>query len=349
VSDSSFPLTERFSQAMVYAHRLHKGQYRKKSGVPYVAHLLAVSSLVLEAGADEDEAVAALLHDAAEDQGGEATLAEIEGRFGTRVAAIVRSCSDTFESPKPPWEPRKRAHLEHLLTADTSTLLVIAADKLHNARDTLEAFRSEGPAVWDRFHASREQTLWFYRAVEEIILGADDERVSELGLRLSQVVDALESATGDTDATQGENAGRDTRRASAPSGKDVTPSTRAAAEKAPRKPAARRRAKPSGTGPRKKAEADRPQQARALFLTRLEDVLSGLARGNTSEARKGLASLQQQLSAGALPQPLRQRAEADAALALEILEGSGPHLAARAASRLGTLREILLADGEETG
>lgn len=303
MSNPSFPLTERFAQALVLAHRLHKGQYRKRSGVPYVAHLLAVASLVLEAGGDEEEAVAALLHDAAEDQGGEPILQEIEEHFGSRVAAIVRSCSDTLESPKPAWEPRKRAHLEHLRSADSSALLVAAADKLHNARDTLESFHSEGPAVWDWFHASREQTLWFYRSIEEMLLAADDERVSELGLRLGGVVDALERASESAEA-RNRSAGR-----TASSTADV--------------------------------HAEGASGSLETLTLELDAVLSLLARGNGSEARQALSQLRSGLSEVDLPAELRRRADDDTAVALGILEGSGTHLTARASSRLASLLEIL--------
>ena len=304
MSTTSFPLTERFSQALVLAHRLHKGQYRKRTGVPYLAHLLAVASLVLEAGGSETEAMAALLHDAAEDQGGEPTLLEIEGQFGPRIAAIVRSCSDTLETPKPPWEPRKRAHLEKLRSCDASTLLVVAADKLHNARDTLESLRREGPEVWERFHASREQSLWFYRSVEEVLRATEDDRVSELCQRLTEVIDALERAVDD-----GEPAAR-------------PPATRG------------------------KASASEPSVGRTVLLRQLDAVLTRLARGNTGEARLVLTELRDRLPVLDLAADLRRRAESDTGVALEILDGSDPHLAARAASRLGTLREILEIGGD---
>jgi (p)ppGpp synthase/HD superfamily hydrolase len=113
----------------------------------------------MEAGGNEDEAIAALLHDAAEDQGGEKALEDIRRRFGDTVKHIVAECSDTFADPKPPWEKRKREYIERLRVADTSTLLVSAADKLHNARATLRDLREHGTSVWKRFSATREQTL----------------------------------------------------------------------------------------------------------------------------------------------------------------------------------------------
>ena len=162
-------LTDRFSEALVYAERLHRRQSRKGSRVPYVTHLLAAAGLVLEAGGDEDEAIAALLHDGPEDQGGLATLEEIRRRFGARVADIVESCSDTFESPKPPWDARKEAHLEHLRHASPSVRLVATADKLHNARSVIADLRAAGQNVWSRFSAPREKQLWYYRSIADAI------------------------------------------------------------------------------------------------------------------------------------------------------------------------------------
>lgn len=180
------PVSQRFHAALAYASELHASQRRKGTMIPYVAHLLAVTSIVLEAGGTEDEAIAALLHDGPEDQGGEKTLEEIRRRFGDRVAKTVAACSDTFEDPKPEWEKRKRDYIEHLAQADESTLLVSAADKLHNARATLRDVRQLGEIVWRRFSATREQTLENYRNLIAAYKSArpDDRRtgvVSELG------------------------------------------------------------------------------------------------------------------------------------------------------------------------
>lgn len=183
-------LSERFGAALDYAARLHAAQMRKGTGVPYVAHLLAVASLVLEHGGDEDEAIAALLHDAIEDQGGEPTAAAIRARFGDRVTEIVLGCTDTHLSPKPPWRPRKEAHLERLRSAPASVLLVAAADKLHNARALLGEYRRAGEDVWTRFNGGREGTLWYYRATLELLHGrAGGPLVDEL----ARVVDELEA------------------------------------------------------------------------------------------------------------------------------------------------------------
>lgn len=140
-------LTERYRDALALTFELHQRQERKGSGVPYVAHVLGVSSLVLEHGGDEDEAIAALLHDAVEDQGGAATLARIAAGFGARVADIVRGCSDSMGEPKPPWRERKEHYLAHLGSASTSVRLVSSCDKLYNARTILADLRAGAPVA----------------------------------------------------------------------------------------------------------------------------------------------------------------------------------------------------------
>lgn len=160
--------SSRFEEALVYATRLHIRQMRKGRDVPYVAHLLAVTALVLENGGDEDQAIAALLHDAVEDQGGMKTLREIENRFGERVAFIVAGCTDSYEIPKPPWRVRKEAYLVHLSTAPVEVLLVSLADKLHNARSILKDLLVEGEATWDLFNGGKDGTLWYYRSLVDI-------------------------------------------------------------------------------------------------------------------------------------------------------------------------------------
>jgi (p)ppGpp synthase/HD superfamily hydrolase len=156
-------LGERFYDALVYAARLHATQRKKGSDAPYVAHLLGVTAIVLEHGGDEDQAIGALLHDAVEDQGGEARLEEIRGRFGGAVAEIVESCTDSFTTPKPPWRERKEQYLAHLPEASGSAQLVSAADKLYNVRSIAEDFRAHGDAVWQRFKGGRDGSLWYYR------------------------------------------------------------------------------------------------------------------------------------------------------------------------------------------
>lgn len=159
------PPTARFEEALVYAARLHAAQTRKGSGIPYVAHLLSVAALVLEDGGGEDEAIAGLLHDAIEDQGGAPTREEIRRRFGARVADIVDGCTDAETMPKPPWRERKERYLVHLRHAPAEVRRVSAADKLHNARAILADFRAHGEALWDRFSGGRAGTLWYYRTL----------------------------------------------------------------------------------------------------------------------------------------------------------------------------------------
>jgi len=174
------PYGEKFENALLYAARLHREQTRKGTGVPYVTHLLAVAAIVGEGGGSEEEVIAALLHDAPEDAGGEARLEEIRAQFGDAVAGIVAGCSDTYETPKPPWRERKEAHIAHLAEASPSVRLVSAADKLHNARSVLADYRALGDALWDRFNGGRDGTLWYYRAVADALAG-DGPVADELG------------------------------------------------------------------------------------------------------------------------------------------------------------------------
>ena len=161
-----WPLTRRFEEAVTYALHVHEGHYRKETSIPYVSHLLAVCSRVLEDGGSEDEAIAGLLHDAVEDAGGQGRLRAIRARFGERVAAIVAGCSDTDEDPKPPWRERKERYIRHLRAeADVSTLRVSLADKLHNACAVLRDHRAFGEAVWGRFNAPVGDQLWYYESL----------------------------------------------------------------------------------------------------------------------------------------------------------------------------------------
>ncbi len=162
-------LTSRFDNALTYAAELHRHQTRKGSGVPYLGHLLSVTSLVIEAGGTETQAIAALLHDAAEDQGGQPTLAEIGKRFGEQVASIVAECSDTFVTPKPPWRDRKQRYVDHLADASDDAVLVSLADKLDNARAILRDYRLLGDELWKRFSVGDpQQHLWYYRSLLEV-------------------------------------------------------------------------------------------------------------------------------------------------------------------------------------
>lgn len=157
-------LSSRFSAALDRAMRLHGNQCRKGTAIPYVAHLLAVASIVLEHGGDEDEAIGALLHDTAEDCGGLPVLERVRLEFGARVADIVAACSDTFTKPKPLWHERKARYLQHLPHASPSAKLVCAADKLHNLRTTVEDVRRDGPAAMAKFNASADHVRWYYAA-----------------------------------------------------------------------------------------------------------------------------------------------------------------------------------------
>ena len=191
-------LSGRFDEALAYASRLHRTQERKGSGIPYIGHLLSVSSLVIEGGGTEDQAIAGLLHDAVEDQGGAPTLAEIRSKFGDDVATIVEECSDTDQVPKPPWKQRKQSYVDHIGYASKATLLVSLADKLDNARAILRDHRSDGPAVWQRFSENDpREHLWYYRSLLAVYQRHQD---GWLVGELERVLDELEARV---DAEQG--------------------------------------------------------------------------------------------------------------------------------------------------
>ena len=170
----SVPLGPRFEAALILAAQLHQQQLRKVSGTPYVSHLLSVAALVIEAGGSEDEAIAGLLHDAVEDQGGAPTLERIRQQFGADVAGIVADCSDADVIPKPPWQARKQRHIEHVRGASRSVRLVTCADKLHNARCVVLDLRVEGERVWERFRGGRDGSLWYYREMTAALSTAGD-------------------------------------------------------------------------------------------------------------------------------------------------------------------------------
>ena len=174
--------SERFEEALRYAARLHRAQMRKGTNIPYVTHLLAVAAIVGENGGTEDEVIAALLHDAIEDQGGAAAREEIRRRFGDAVVSIVDGTSDTQVVPKPPWPERKQNYVAHVRGASRSVRLVSAADKLHNARSILKDLRAEGEAAWRRFNAGREDQLWYYRELVDALreAGGLEDLVDEL-------------------------------------------------------------------------------------------------------------------------------------------------------------------------
>jgi len=188
-------LTDRFDRALLYATHVHGGQVRKKTTIPYVAHLLAVSATVLEYGGDEDQAIAGLLHDAAEDQGGERRLDDIRNRFGERVADVVRDCSDSLADtaagqPKEDWQVRKERYLQHLHEMDADSRLISLSDKVHNARSILRDLRKEeiGELVWQRFSQPRERTIWYY---EELAKTFKEVLPGQLADELGEIVEVL--------------------------------------------------------------------------------------------------------------------------------------------------------------
>jgi GTP pyrophosphokinase len=186
-------LGPRFHRAFLFAAEKHHGQTRKASTIPYIAHLMGVASLVLEAGGDEDLAIAALLHDVVEDCGGAPMLKEIRRRFGKRVAEIVDGCTDAYEVPKPPWRERKESYIRRLKKESSDTRLVSAADKLNNVRSILSDYRAVGESVWSRFNGGREGTFWYYRTLRDEFLHDKPNRVTR---DLELAVNELELLTG---------------------------------------------------------------------------------------------------------------------------------------------------------
>jgi hypothetical protein len=212
-------LTSRFDEALTYAARAHRTQLRKVAprrdadvpadatpaadagvhAIPYVAHLLAVTSLVLEHGGTEDEAIAALLHDAIEDAGGRARRNDIRVRFGDEVVRIVEACSDSDGEVKAPWRERKERYLAHLAaTSDGTVRLVTACDKLHNVRSILADYRTIGAQLWSRFNGGRDGTLWYYRALaDELARGGPDVVADEIGRAVSELEELVRAAESD--------------------------------------------------------------------------------------------------------------------------------------------------------
>ncbi|MEI7785835.1 MAG: HD domain-containing protein [Betaproteobacteria bacterium] len=163
-------LTQRLGQALALAVQAHDGQMRKGTAIPYIAHPMGVASIALEFGASEDQAIAALLHDAIED-GGPHYAPLIDAQFGAGVLALVQACTDGVpdaSGAKADWGERKRAYLAHLAEAPDEVLLVSGADKLHNARAIVSDLITIGPDVFKRFKAGREGTLWYYRALADV-------------------------------------------------------------------------------------------------------------------------------------------------------------------------------------
>jgi len=183
-------LTDRFDQALVFASRVHRGQRRKGTDVPYISHLLAVCALVLEHGGDEDQAVASLLHDAPEDQGGRDMLDRIRDEFGPRIADLVAACSEPPELKDASWRARKDAFLRNLEDAPADALLVVAVDKVHNLACLLDDRHRIGDAVFDRFNGGKVGTLWYYGRLAETLAPSVP---SPLALKLTEAARALQA------------------------------------------------------------------------------------------------------------------------------------------------------------
>ena len=181
-------LSSRFVDALAFAIEAHGDQRRKGGAVTYAAHLLGAASLVLEAGGDEDMAIAGLLHDTIEDT--DTTARDLEAAFGERVASIVAACTDADVQPKPEWRGRKERYLEHLRSPGTSTdvLVVSRADKLHNARSILQDYRDIGDELWSRFSEGAEQQLWYYGSLRDIFVERLPGAITD---ELGRVVDEL--------------------------------------------------------------------------------------------------------------------------------------------------------------
>ncbi|MBI2690940.1 MAG: HD domain-containing protein [Solirubrobacterales bacterium] len=168
-------LTKRYEKAVKFARKAHKKQVRKGTEIPYISHLLGVSSIVLEMEGSEDEAIAALLHDVVEDCGGAPMAERVREEFGADVARIVLANTDTDQKPKPPWRARKQEYLNSLPGKARDELLISLADKLHNARATLLDYRCIGDDIWPRFKEGREGQLWYLNElVRHFTARADD-------------------------------------------------------------------------------------------------------------------------------------------------------------------------------
>lgn len=184
-------MTPRYTQAIHFAATVHEGQSRKGTAIPYIVHPVAVAALVAEYGGDEDQQISALLHDVLED-GGPHHSPEIERLFGQRVLSIIQACTDGVPDAtggKPPWETRKREYLVHLADASDDVLLVSGCDKLSNAQAILADLEKIGPAVFERFTAKREGTVWYYQELSRIF----SERRAPVAKLLAETVDKVAS------------------------------------------------------------------------------------------------------------------------------------------------------------
>lgn len=194
-------LSPRLTAAFDMARRVHSTQSIKGTDLPYLVHLLDVASVLLRHGGDEDQAIAAFLHDVVEDGGGEPMLAEIRDEFGERVADIVQACSDSLEidpAAKLPWWPRKIAYIDHLHVATHDVAMVSTADKVSNARSIVADFETRGDAVWENFRTGRMGTLWYYRRIADILplRLPEADRPQRLGATLTSTVQELVEAVG---------------------------------------------------------------------------------------------------------------------------------------------------------
>ena len=186
-------LTARFDEAFRYAHDVHATQTRKGTSAPYIGHLMGVASIVLDDGGSEDEAIAALLHDAPEDQGGRARLEDIRQRFGDAVARIVEDCTDAWDVPKAAWAERKQAYIEHARRLPASSLRVSAADKVHNAYAILRDLRNTGEQVWARFSANADDIISYYESLVRAYRQAGGGRLVD---ELDRIVRGIEREMG---------------------------------------------------------------------------------------------------------------------------------------------------------
>lgn len=186
-------LTKRFDDAFLYASHLHSGQKRKASLVPYISHLLAVTALVLQYGGDEDQAIAAMLHDAVEDQGGVEILAEIRSRFGERVARIVDGCTDSYTTPKRPWLERKKFYIERLKDEPSDVRLVSLADKVDNLRSIAADLEENGEETWTKFRGGKDGSIWYYRSLVDIFSEGEPGGLARV---FSRLVDEIEKKAG---------------------------------------------------------------------------------------------------------------------------------------------------------
>jgi (p)ppGpp synthase/HD superfamily hydrolase len=186
-------LTARFDEAFRYAHDVHAAQTRKGTSSPYLSHLMGVASIVLDDGGTEDEAIAGLLHDAAEDHGGRPRLEDIRSRFGDNVAAIVEDCTDSWDTPKSPWLTRKQAYIEHARRLPASSLRVSAADQVHNAYAILRDLRNTGEEVWTSFSASADDVLSYYASLVRAYREAGGGRLVD---ELDRIVRGIEREMG---------------------------------------------------------------------------------------------------------------------------------------------------------